>query len=213
MGEFMNKKNNSILSIIFPYKKINIFVILLVIIGLSLGAIYARIININDETLVIEKIKQFINNINNNSLSSLIILKNSLSINILYTILIWLLGLTIIGIFIAILLTLLKDFILGFTIASFIITYKYKGLLLSGLYLIFGELLNIIIIIFLSSYSIHFTINTIKKIIKAENINNKKYHKNYLYILLIALFVNIISSISTSFVLPALIKLIVKLYV
>ena len=213
MGEFMNKKNNSILSIIFPYKKINIFVILLVIIGLSLGAIYARIININDETLVIEKIKQFINNINNNSLSSLIILKNSLTINILYTILIWLLGLTIIGIFIAILLTLLKNFILGFTIASFIITYKYKGLLLSGLYLIFGELLNIIIIIFLSSYSIHFTINTIKKIIKAENINNKKYHKNYLYILLIALFVNIISSISTSFVLPALIKLIVKLYV
>ena len=53
----MNSKINSIKSIIFPSKKINIFVISILFLGLISGAVFGNIISINDKTLVIDKIK------------------------------------------------------------------------------------------------------------------------------------------------------------
>lgn len=214
MGEYMKKKINTIVNIILPHKKINIFIISIIVLGVTAGAIFANIISINDQKLVIDKIKTFIDNINNGGLNSLIVLKNSLSINLIYTIIIWLLGMTLIGLIIVILLLFTKSFIFGFSIASFIITYKTKGIIISFLYLLFGQLLNIIAVLILTAYSITFTVKLFKTIFK--NNNNKEilsFTKNYLIILVIVIVINIISSLSESFLLPALIKLIIKMYV
>ena len=62
----MIKKYNKIKSIILPNKKINIFIICLIVLGLTIGSIFSVIISQNDQNLVIEKIKLFIDNINNN---------------------------------------------------------------------------------------------------------------------------------------------------
>ena len=119
---------------------------------------------------------------------------------------------TLIGIIIVILLLFMKSFIVGFTLSSFIITYKYKGIALSILYLIFGQLLNIITIIILTAYSILFT-KKLYEVIFKNGKDIKKTLKNYFIILLIAIFISTLSSLCESFILPSLIKIIIKLYI
>ena len=210
----MIKKYNSIKKIILPNKKVNIFIISILFLGVIAGGIYANIISINDKNLVIDKIKVFIDNINQNSLNTLLIFKNSIGINISYLIIIWLLGMSLIGIVVNILLLFMKGFIFGFSIASFIITYGIKGIVLSFIYLIFGQLLNIIYILLLSIYSLLFSSKLIQIILKREtNEKISPFLKNYFLILIICIVISLISSVSETFLLPALIKLIIKLYI
>lgn len=214
MGDHMKNRNN-LLKIILPHKRINIFIIFIVIIGVTCGALYASMIGLNDHNQVIEKIKVFIDNINNNSLNHLIVFQNSFFSNLIFIILNGILGMTLIGVIATIFLLFTKGFILGFSSAAFIITYHYKGILLSSLYLIFGELLNIIGIIVISIYGVMFSIKLFKFLFKYNQNNQEllKFLKNYLIIIVIAIILGAISSLSETFILPALIKLIVKLYI
>ena len=100
MGEYMKRKINNIFSIILPNKKMNIFIITIIILGVTSGSIFASVLNVNDKNLVLEKLKLFLESINSNSINNLNILKNSLSINLIYSVLIFLFGMTIIGLFI-----------------------------------------------------------------------------------------------------------------
>lgn len=210
----MLKKYRSIKSILFPSKKLNIFILSIIILGIILGSIFSTIITQNDQNLVIEKIKLFITNISDNSLNTITSFKNSISINLIYIIIIWILGMTLIGIPINTFLLFIKNFILGFSLSSFILTYSYKGLILSSIYLIFGELLTIIILSILTTYSIIFSSKLLKHIFKS-NIPNEipKYLKNYSLIFVISIILCLISSISETFLVPTLVKLIIKLYI
>jgi len=210
----MKKKLNIIKDILFPHNKINFFVITILLLGVISGAIFSNIIDINNQKLVIDKINLFINNINNNNINAILAFKNSLIINFSYSIVIWILGLTIIGIIINIFLLYIKGFILGFSLSSFILTFGYKGIILSFLYIVFGQLLNIIVIMTLSIYSIMFTLNLLKQIIKNKpSINITKFFKNYTLILLITIIISLISSINEAFIFPTFIKLIIKLFI
>lgn len=205
-------KLSDIKRIVLPYKKVNIFVISVLFLGVIAGAVFSTIINNNDQMLVIEKIKLFIDNINNNSLNSITVLKNSLSINLIYVLIIWFFGMALLGIILNTFLLFVKGFVFSFSISSFIITFKYKGILLSFLYLIFGQLLNILVLIVLTTYSIMFSYELILLIFKNSNGRIKKTLKNYFIIFSICLIISVISSLSETFLLPALIKLIIKLY-
>lgn len=210
----MTKKYNRIKQILFPSKKINFIIITILFLGVISGAIFANIIDLNDRNLVIDKIELFISNIDNRTIDSIIALKNSILTNLGYSLIIWILGMTIIGIIINIFLLYLKGFIFGFSLSAFILTYSYKGIILSILYTLFGQLLNLIVIMILTIYSVMFTVNLLKQIIKnKQNINLPKYFKNYSLIFLITLIISIISSISEVFLFPTLIKIIIKLFI
>ena len=210
----MINKFNRIKNIIFPSKKINIFVITILFLGVISGAIFSNIIDLNDKKLVLEKIQLFITNINNQSIDSITAFKNSILTNLSYSLIIWILGMTVIGIILNIFLLYLKGFIFGFSLSAFIITYSYKGIILSVLYTIFGQLLNLIVIMILTIYSIMFTYNLLKQIIKSKiNMNIPKFFKNYSIIFLITIIISIISSINETFLFPTLIKILVKLFI
>ncbi len=210
----MKKKYNSISKIIIPAKKINYFIIGILFLGLILGAVFANIIGFNDKTLVVDKIKLFIDNVNTGEINSLIAFKNSISINLLYVIVIWIMGMTLVGILFNILLLFSKSFILGFSLASFIITYSYKGIILSILYLLLGQLLNILVISILTIYSLMFSSKLFKVIFKNQNNHDiLNFLRNYLIILASSVIISGISSSFESFLLPALIKLIIKLFI
>ena len=210
----MINKYTRIKNIIFPSKKINFTVITILFLGVISGAIFSNTIDLNDKKLVIDKIQLFTSNINTQSINTIESFKNSILTNLTYSIIIWILGMTIIGIIINIFLLYLKGFIFGFTLSAFILTYSYKGIILSVLYTLFGQLLNLIVIIILSIYSIMFTYNFIKQIIKSKyNLNIPKYFKNYSLIFLITIIISLISSVSESFIFPTLIKIIIKLFI
>lgn len=210
----MITKLSRIKSIIFPNKKINYIVITILFLGVITGALFSTMIDLNDKKLVLEKIQLFISNINSGNINNISALKNSIIINLSYSFLIWILGLTIIGVIINIFLLYLKGFIFGFSLSAFILTYSYKGIILSILYTLFGQLLNIIVIIILTIYSIMFTSNFIKQILKTkQNINIPKYFKNYSIIFAITIIISLISSISEVFLFPTLIHLLIKIFI
>ena len=210
----MNSKINSIKSIIFPSKKINIFVISILFLGLISGAVFGNIISVNDKTLVIDKIKLFISNINSDSINGVEVFKNGISVNMLYLGIIWVMGMTFVGVVLNVVILFIKSFILGFSLASFIMVYSYKGLILSLIYLLFGQILNILVIVMVTIYGIMFSSKLNLIIFKNKQDNNiLKFFRNYVCILIIAIIVSIISSISEAFLLPAIIKIIIKLFI
>ena len=210
----MLNKFSKIKSIIFPNKKINFFVLAILFLGVTSGAIFSNIIDLNDKNLVIDKIQLFVSNIDKGEINSLLALKNSIITNLSYSLIIWVFGLTIIGIIFNIFLLYLKGFIFGFSLSAFIITYSYKGITLSLLYTLFGQLLNLVVIMILTIYSIMFTINLLKQIVKnKQSTNLLRFFKNYSLIFLITIIISLISSLSEAFLFPTLIKLIIKLFI
>ena len=210
----MITKFSRIKNIIFPNKKTNYIVITILFLGVITGALFSTMIDLNDKKLVLEKIQLFISNINEGNFSNITALKNSLIINLSYSFIIWILGFTIIGVIINIFLLYLKGFIFGFSLSTFILTYSYKGIILSILYTLFGQLLNIIVIIILTIYSIMFTSNFIKQILKnKQNINIQKHFKNYSLIFAITIIISLISSVSEVFLFPTVIHIFIKLFI
>lgn len=209
----MKDRIDKCLKLIFPFKKINFFVVTLFFLGLIIGAIFSATISINDRNLVVEKITLFLSNIDENLINTISSFKNSLLINFTYLFLILILGMTLIGIVLSVMLLFLKGFTFGFTLASFIISYNYKGILLSILYLLFGQFLNIIVILIAAIYSITFCYKILLVIFKNKNIEFKRFIKSYLFISIILIIISIISSFFETYLFPSFIKFIINLYV
>ena len=210
----VNKKINSGLAIILPNKKTNLFVIFIIILGIISGTIFLTVLNENDKNLVINQIINFINNINNNEINNTISLKNALIENGIFIIISWIFGMSIIGIVFNIFLIYLKGFIIGFSISSFFLAYKYKGLLAAFIYIFPTSIINIIITLIIGVYSILFVINLWKLIfIKDKSINMKNFLKKYLLILIITVILCLISSLTEAYVVPAILKLVIKVFI
>lgn len=210
----MNKKINNGLAIIMPNKKINLFVIFMLVLGIISGCIFLMTIKDTDKDIIINQITNFIKNINDNQINNSSAFLNSLYENYIYIFLVWILGTSIIGIIINIFLIYFKGFIYGFTISSFYIVFKYKGLLLSFIYVFPTIIINLIMITILSVYSILFTSYLFRVIFSKErNTQIKKFFKRYIIILLICLIAALISSLFEGYLIPSIIKLVIKLFI
>lgn len=209
----MNVKIKNAINTIIPNKKINYFVLFVITLGVISGAIFLVLINQNDKTNVINQITNFMNNINSNNIISVQALKNSLLINFTYVLLIWILGMSIIGIVFNIFFIYIKGFVIGFSISSLIYVYGLKGSFASFLYIFPHQLLNIFIIFVLGIYSVMFTYNLYKVILGNRNTGIRNFLKKYLYILLFCSIITIISSLFETFFTPSLFKLFIKLFV
>ena len=210
----MVNRFSRIINIIFPNRKINFFVMAILILGVISGAIFSNIIDMNDRNLVVDKIELLISNIDKQNINSIVAFKNSIFTNLSYSLIIWIFGLTILGVIINIFLLYIKGFIFGFSLSAFIITFGSKGIILSILYTFFGQLLNLVVVMMLSIYSIMFTLNLIRLIIKNNNgFNTLKFFKNYSLIFVITIVISFISSLSEAFLFPALTKIIIKLFI
>lgn len=213
IGDKMKKKFSKIDSLLLPNKRINIFIICILILGVITGSIFIHIIDSSDRELIINKITTFIFDINNSNINTITSLKNSLLTNFTYVFLIWTLGMTIIGLPFNVFLVYLKGFVIGFSLSSFIILYKFKGIILAIIYLLFGQLLNIFIILVFCIYSLMFTSKLLRQIFKDRSNSILHFFKKYVLILVIGIIVTIISSLFESFLLPTIIKLMIKLYI
>ena len=121
MDKLKNKlKNNN---------KLIIFLVTLIIIGIIAGTIFSLVINSSDKTLVADHLKNFFEAVKNNNLNQLDAFKSAVIDNYISTIMIWLLGISIIGLPIILVLFFSKAFVICFTIGSILINYKFKGLL------------------------------------------------------------------------------------
>lgn len=185
-------------------KKTVKFLIGISILGFIFGCLFIIIISNTDKLLVKEYIQSFIKNLDN--VNYINIFKNTIISNLLFIIVIWLLGMSVIGIPINLFYYFLKGFVLGFTCVSFILTYHLKGCIFSILYVVPHNIINISIFTILVYYSLEFSILLIYSIIKKKSINFKPFISKYIKILLFSIIIILITCIYETFILPNLIK-------
>ena len=210
----MNKKLNSGLALILPNKKLNLFVIFIVVLGIISGSLFLMVLNENDKSEVINEISTFMANINTNNINNLNSFKNSLIEGMILIILSWILGMSIIGVIFNIFFIYMKSFIIGFSISSFILVYKYKGILSSLIYVIPSQLINILIILILGVYTLLFSKYLFKMIfLKDKTVNLGKFFKKYVLVFGICIILCVISSLCEAYLLPSLLKVMIKLFI
>lgn len=210
----MNKKFNNGLAIILPNKKINLFVLFVIVLGIISGTVFLLALNDTDKELVVNQITNFMVNVNDNNINNFNAFKNSLLENIIFIVLIWVLGMSIIGVIFNVFVIYLKGFILGFTLSSFFLLYQYKGLLAGLIYLVPSSVINLLVTLLVGVYSIMLTIYLWRVIFMRDKSNNiTKFLKKYLLILLICLLLVVITSLCESYLIPALLKLVIKVFI
>ena len=204
--------NKETIRVILPNKKINIFSISIIILGFLTGCIFLIMLKETDKVAIIEQIKEYFITLKDNKYNIGTSFKNGLIMNNIYIIVMWILGLSIVGLILHIFILYIKGFIVGFSMSAIMLTFKIKGLFVGLLYLIFGQLLNILEITILGIYGISFTIFLIKTIFKKSRgtTNNRKEIKKYLTMLICLLLIAIISTCLETIILPTILKLIIK---
>ena len=187
-------------------KKIYIFLIIVISIGIILGIIYAIILNKADHLLVTNSLDNFFTSIKNNEIDYKNALINSLIGNISFITFIFLLGISIIGIPLIIFLLTSSAFIFGFSLSSIIYTYHFNGILKAITYLFPHHLITLLMSLFLSFYAVYFSIKLFKYLFKGIDIDLRKSMKRYLQVYITVLLVFIFSSFIEVFLSPTLIK-------
>lgn len=192
-------------------KKTLLFFTILLIIGIIAGSIFMAILSETDKKLVIDYFNNYISNIENNKLNYLESIKNGLFNNLLYIIIIWILGISIIGIPIVTIMFFIKSFTLGFSIASIVFNYKLKGCLLNFINIFPHQMIYFLIYMLITTYSIFFSLKMINSIINKKNMDFKIMMNKYVKILIISVIAITIGIIIETFITPLLIKIIIPL--
>ncbi len=204
-----NNVKNKVTNKLEEQKKIYIFLIIVMSIGLICGIIYAIILNKSDHNLVTTSLNSFFTSIKNNDIDYKNALINSLVGNISFVTFIFLLGISIIGIPLIIFSLGISSFIFGFSLSSIIYTYHFNGILKAITYLFPHQLITLLMSLFLGFYALYFGIKLFKYLFRGIDINLRSSMKRYIQVYITVLLIFIACSFIEVFLSPALIKLVV----
>ena len=183
--------------IILPNKSINYFVMTVMMFGVISGSIFLMMLSESDKGLVTEQIGNFFEKVSNGSIQFGLALRNSLIFNYL---------------FVFIFITYIKCFLVGFSVSYIFLTYGYKGIPASIIYVFPSQVFSIIVVSVLSIYSIMFSFSLLRVIFSKRG-NHKVMIKRYLIILMMAIVTCFISSLLEVYAFPYILKLFVKIYI
>lgn len=210
----MNLKNRSFkkisnLNIKLTSKNLFIFLISFSIVTFIIGIIFYYILNSSDKT-------EFNNGIINyftlkDNYNYLDLLKSSFLENTFNSFLIWILGISVIGIIAVIFIYFCSLFSLGFSIASIFASYKAKGIIGTICYLFPSKACYLIVMFFLTFFAIKISYKIIKLCFTKEEINIKEEINRYFKVLLFSFFSLLAVSVLEVFVDPFIIGLFSKL--
>lgn len=183
-------------------------IIIIFIVGLLCGFIGFILLSNNYKSELSDSLNNYILLINNSKYNYINTLIKSLSNNYKYSALLLLFGSSFIFAILVPLFIYFKGILLGFNIFSIIYTFKLKGLLYA-LILLFPEVLELIIFILISYYSINLGFKIFNAYKNNKNVNFKSFFKNYLYIFLVLNTLFIITSLFETYISSNIIKFIV----
>ena len=190
-------------------KRIIIFVSLLFIIGLVSGSMFTNLLSKADKKILVNNVILYLKNIKN--LSSTVYgikaLGSNFLNNFLQLTLIFVLGLSLIGIIVVIFILFFKGFTLGLSIGTIIYKYSFKGILGALLYVFPCMIFNILIYLFLSFYAVYTSDKFIKAFIKKDNLNFKTFLGKYLLSFIVSIIFMLLVCIIDVYLTPLLLKL------
>lgn len=192
--DFLNKKNYFI------------FLVSLFIIGLFSGILFFCLVKGSVKQNILDEVNNFFTLKDNyNYLNILLSYTKS---NIFNFLLIWFLGISIIGIIVILFLYFINAFSLGFIISGIIYSYGFKGIIGSICYIFPSKILYLITLLILTFFGCLMGINLIRNILNKEsNSNNLSvFFLKYLKILFISLIFAILIALFDTFITPFMIK-------
>lgn len=203
----VNKLFKIILKDLKHNKSVYISLIAVVIIGLVFGSLFITILSHDDKTLLTSEISTYFNMIKDNKYNMNAYLFSNFN-NILYAFILWILGISVIGLPIIICMLFYKTFTLAFTVTSLIYHFKIEGMLISFIYIFPHLIINLIIYFILTYYSFNMSLKIIRVIFNKEDFSVKRHFKKYAFILAISIVMLVITASYEAYIMPYIIKLI-----
>ena len=204
----MKNKKQIILKEIQKNKYKYVFLLTIVLIGFITGFIFSNILSYSDHQKISEVIKNYFLKIKDNSeINYLSNFLNTFSINYLYMILIWIFGISIIGIILNPFILYFKSFIIGLSSGIIISVYGFIGIIGVIFYIFPHILINLIVYLLLSFYGIKLSINLFKALFLKKNFNSGEFMHKYLIILGFTSLILLITTLYETFLADFVMKL------
>ena len=192
-------------------KNLFVFLVVIIAVGVAAGSIFVTLLNDSDKVMVSDYLNNFLNNLSTNNLNYSGTLINTIIFTLGAALLIWLLGISVIGFILILLFLFIKAFSLGFSIGSIIINFNFKGILLAGAYIVPHHIINMMIYLLISSYALVLSYRLINSFTKKQSFEFKSVFNRYLFILGFSVVVLLISVLYEVYGAPKLINLIVSI--
>ena len=202
---------DKLIKVFFVNKKVLIFVFGLMVLGVISGSILPIFMSASDKKMVSEYLSNFILEVKGD-IDSLFLLKNGFLCDGVSSFLIWIFGISVIGIPIVLFIFFSKCFIFGFSISSIIINYGFKGIFFSFVYVFPHNVISLIVYCFLSCYSFIFSFKLIGFILRKNDFNLRESFYRYFKLFTFLFVVLIICILYDSFVNPYILNFAFKLF-
>ncbi len=184
-------------------KKVFIIIFIVTLLAFIIGILLVSIESKDNKELITTSLTTFFNNIKENKLNTQTLLYKSITNNLIINIIVWLLGISIIGLPIVLIILSFKSLTIGFTISSILYTYKLNGLIKVIIYII-PNIINLFVLFVLTYYSINFSLMLFNYLFRKKEYNKKLIVNRYLKLLILSLLISILTSVIETFILPKL---------
>lgn len=184
-------------------KKVFIIIFIVTLLAFIIGILLVSIESKDNKELITTSLTTFFNNIKENKLNTQTLLYKSITNNLIINIIVWLLGISIIGLPIVLIILGFKSLTIGFTISSILYTYKLNGLIKAIIYII-PNIINLFVLFVLTYYSINFSLMLFNYLFRKKEYNKKLIVNRYLKLLILSLLISILTSVIETFILPKL---------
>ena len=207
----MKKYMDKLRSNIRINKNLFVFLVVIIAVGVASGSIFVTVLNDSDKTMVSDYLNNFFNNLNSNNLNYSGTLINTLIFTLGLAILIWILGISVIGFILILLFLFIKAFALGFSVGSIIINFNFKGILIALAYVVPHHIIDLMIYLLISSYALVLSYRLISSFTKKKSFDFKGIFNRYLFILGFSLIILLFSALYEVYLAPSLINMIVNI--
>lgn len=192
------------------YLKDNFFIFAVItavfILGIVVGSISIKTLNDLQKDNLANYINLFFQRVDIDSIDGNIILKHTILNNIKYVSIIWILGLTIIGVPFIMFLIFIRGFTIGFTVGFLVNEMGLKGALFSTISLLPQNIIIIPSYIIISVSAISFSILLLKSKNSIEKFNFPQQITGYTALVSIMFFIISIGCFIEAFINPVFIK-------
>ena len=188
----MKKYMDKLKSNIRINKNLFVFLVVIIAVGVAAGSIFVTLLNDSDKVMVSDYLNNFLNNLKTDNLNYSGTLINTIIFTLGAALLIWLLGISVIGFILILLFLFIKAFSLGFSIGSIIINFNFKGVLIAGAYIVPHHIINMMIYLLISSYALVLSYRLINSFTKKQTFEFKSVFNRYLFILGFSLIILLI---------------------
>lgn len=199
MVKLMNKEKKK-------NRKLLIVLVLVTIVSFILGMLFISILSDSNQELVKVSVNSYFDGISKGNMLYLKSLYSILTSNLFLILFVWVIGISIIGVFFVLGILIFKSFLVGFSFMSILYTYGLKGILLALIYII-PEMFNLFIIFVLVYYSISFSVLLFNYLFRKKEYNRRVVVTRYLKILIVSLIFIIVTSFVSAFIIPNVLRI------